>query len=247
MTNASRLFSFVAAAALAAIAASNPVSAAQPRSATTQIARDPLLGINAASLSASKMYKWHDMAARHRGNHGASWATVVTRLRATPKSQLLQAVNAEINRARYVSDQQNWGRGDYWATPAELLSRGGDCEDYAAAKYLALRELGVPSAKMRILLTRDHAVLVVQTETGAMVLDNQRSQTYRLDGSLASRTVMAVNDANLWLNVGGAAAIARIQPATANRASTPEPIRTANAAPRNTGAGLLLPPAQSPF
>lgn len=64
-------------------------------------------------------------------------------------------VQAYFNAVRRVTDKRIWGRSDYWATPSELLRKGGgDCEDIAAAKYFALRELGVPSARMRLVYGR---------------------------------------------------------------------------------------------
>jgi predicted transglutaminase-like cysteine proteinase len=70
---------------------------------------------------------------------------------------------------------------DYWATPAELVaSDGGDCEDYAIAKYFALKELGVPIRRLRITyveassLNRAHMVLAYYPKpTGEpLILDN---------------------------------------------------------------------------
>ena len=54
----------------------------------------------------------------------------------------LVAVNGFVNAHRYMPDDRNWGVRDYWATPGEFLTRSGDCEDYAIAKYLSLKELG---------------------------------------------------------------------------------------------------------
>ena len=54
--------------------------------------------------------------------------------------------------------------------PGEFLHRGGDCEDYALAKYLALRALGFAAADLRIVALSDaarglhHAVLTVRLE-----------------------------------------------------------------------------------
>lgn len=78
-----------------------------------------------------------------------------------------------------------WSRGDYWETPTELLTVGGDCEDFAIAKYLLLRALGVPASSMRVLMIRGsagaegHAVLLVESVSGVVVLDNHCSQIYR--------------------------------------------------------------------
>lgn len=97
----------------------------------------------------------------------------------------LNEVNTRINKASYVNDQANWGQKDYWATPAEFMSRFGDCEDYAILKYLSLRRLGWKEKTLRVAAVKDlnlkvgHAVLIVFFEhpkTGQIIpllLDNQ--------------------------------------------------------------------------
>ena len=78
-------------------------------------------------------------------------------------------VNAFFNqKIRYEEDIVLWGQDDYWATPLETLSQGrGDCEDYAIAKYFTLLELGIPSARMRL-------VYVVLVTRGRDINDSRR-------------------------------------------------------------------------
>jgi predicted transglutaminase-like cysteine proteinase len=93
---------------------------------------------------------------------------------------MLDLVNRTVNGAMtYRSDADVWGVGDYWATPVEMARKGaGDCEDFAIAKYWALRSLGVPEEKLQLVLLQDtrrqlfHAVLIAHTGSGAYVLDN---------------------------------------------------------------------------
>lgn len=92
----------------------------------------------------------------------------------------IKGVHAFWNQFRYKSDQKIWGRPDHWATTSEFLAKkGGDCEDYALAKYWTLRALGVPADRMRVLVGKrikeqqDHAVLVVKDDSGqTWILDN---------------------------------------------------------------------------
>jgi predicted transglutaminase-like cysteine proteinase len=94
----------------------------------------------------------------------------------------LETVNRAVNDAiRYTSDMEQHGVADLWSAPlASFASGRGDCEDYAIAKYVALRESGVAAEDMRVLLVRDmavredHAVLAVRHEGRWMVLDNRR-------------------------------------------------------------------------
>ena len=41
---------------------------------------------------------------------------------------MAEQVNAMMNKVPYIEDTKNWGSSDYWETPVEFLSRGGDCE-----------------------------------------------------------------------------------------------------------------------
>jgi predicted transglutaminase-like cysteine proteinase len=93
----------------------------------------------------------------------------------------LQRVNSFFNRVRFVSDLEHWKAEDYWATPAQTAaSDGGDCEDFSIAKYFALKELGVPVARLRITyvmarrIGEPHMVLAYYPEPHAepLVLDN---------------------------------------------------------------------------
>jgi len=94
---------------------------------------------------------------------------------------LLRPVNGFFNRLPYVIDQAHWGAVDYWATPSEFLaSSGGDCEDYAIAKYFTLKELGVPVSRLRMVYARTwktngaHMVLAYYAAPGAepLILDS---------------------------------------------------------------------------
>jgi len=61
----------------------------------------------------------------------------------------LQSVNDFFNAIPFQEDITNWKEEDYWATPLEFLARNkGDSEDYAIAKYFALKTLGVDTKKL---------------------------------------------------------------------------------------------------
>jgi predicted transglutaminase-like cysteine proteinase len=108
----------------------------------------------------------------------ADWQRLVGRQSGRPKLDQLQAVNDFVNRWRYITDQQNYGRSDYWATPVEFFARAGDCEDYAIAKYVTLRQLGFAAEDLRLVVVQDatrdiaHAILAAHVDTVVYVLDN---------------------------------------------------------------------------
>lgn len=112
----------------------------------------------------------------------------------------------EINRAvnlaiRPVSDERRFGVADRWSSPLEAISDGaGDCEDYAIAKLLALREAGVASDDLKLLIVHDvatrsdHAVAAARLDGRWLLLDNRRFALvdleftqYRLLAELDSR------------------------------------------------------------
>lgn len=85
---------------------------------------------------------------------------------------LLDRVNRNVN----ASIQPRNDRGvDTW----QLNARYGDCEDYVLTKRQKLIEHGVPAGALRIGYTQTaagigHAVLIVRTDRGDLVLDNLR-------------------------------------------------------------------------
>jgi predicted transglutaminase-like cysteine proteinase len=96
--------------------------------------------------------------------------------------ELLSHVNRFFNRVPSSTDLALWGVDDYWATPSESVSIGGaDCEDYAIAKYFALKELGIPIARLRLVYAKTwlssqyaHMVLAYYPDPRAdpLILDN---------------------------------------------------------------------------
>jgi predicted transglutaminase-like cysteine proteinase len=92
----------------------------------------------------------------------------------------------EINRAvnlaiRPVSDERRFGVADRWSSPLETIDDGaGDCEDYAIIKLLALREAGVASSDLKLLIVRDlatrsdHALVAARLNGRWLLLDNRR-------------------------------------------------------------------------
>ncbi len=132
----------------------------------------------------------------------------------------LVAVNGFVNARRYMEDERNWGIDDYWATPGEFLARAGDCEDYAIAKYLSLKELGWPKDDLRVVVVRDsnlrvaHAVLVVAFGGRTWVLDNQKSGVHETADVWHYRPVFSINETSWWHHRPDNAADRRRRPAS---------------------------------
>lgn len=89
--------------------------------------------------------------------------------------QQLLAVNAGVNQAVVpVTDQELYQVAEFWTYPNGY----GDCEDYALAKRRALIEAGWPASTLLMAVVKQangegHAVLMVRTDRGDLVLDNQ--------------------------------------------------------------------------
>lgn len=170
-----------------------------------------VLPLEVIAVNADYAIGWSAMQSRHAAQTPAPrWRELVAKVRQLPPAQRPAAVNRAINLSHYVPDARLWGEDDYWATPGELLSRGGDCEDFAIAKFLLLRDAGFSSSRMLVVVLRAkflrpaHTILVVETDDGPMVLDNLRPTMYPLTKRLTARMAYAVNDATMLIPRGWA-------------------------------------------
>lgn len=90
--------------------------------------------------------------------------------------QQLVNINAHFNQAIVpVTDQDLYNVEEFWTYPT---SGYGDCEDYVLAKRRALIDAGWHPSTLLISVVKQpdgsgHAVLVVRTDRGDLVLDNQ--------------------------------------------------------------------------
>lgn len=102
-------------------------------------------------------------------------ATAKTTLAHADKIELATRVNRAVNKqVRQIEDRTQYGVDEHWALPTR---RGGDCEDLVLLKKKLLMERGVPSQSLLIATVLDkklnsHAVLVLRTQKGDLVLDN---------------------------------------------------------------------------
>ena len=171
-----------------------------------------------------RFQKWTGVLQRHRADPiatgrpcsgsadricaGPTWSAFLDGLGTDALSEQLIQVNRHVNETRYIQDVANWGESDRWAAPAEFFARGGDCEDYAIAKYFALRELGVPSERLRIVVLHDrqrgrtHAVLAVTWEHRTLVLDNLRDRIVPWRELPHYLPIYSLNERSAWLYAG---------------------------------------------
>jgi len=133
--------------------------------------------------------RWVSVVKRHNEDitikYASYWKTLVSTYITTPKEIHLDIINGSINEIPYVSDEKNWGQEDYWATPTVFFQVGGDCEDFAVAKYMLLRELNWEIDDLEIMIfylpeTKIyHAALIVKHEGKTLLLDQGYSSMTR--------------------------------------------------------------------
>ncbi|WP_375459750.1 transglutaminase-like cysteine peptidase [uncultured Enterovirga sp.] len=93
--------------------------------------------------------------------------------------KMLTTVNRQVNDAiRPVTDMDHWRVVDRWDIPSD---GAGDCEDIQLLKRKTLVEqYGLPRRALRMTVVIDdqgegHAVLMVRTSEGELILDNKRN------------------------------------------------------------------------
>lgn len=138
------------------------------------------------------------------------WAVFLKSLKDKDKLTQIRAVNYRMNKAKYTTDKSNWGRKDYWASPAEFMANFGDCEDYAIIKYLSLKSLGFSDKELRVVAVKDlnlkvgHAVLVVfwkDPKSGkkrSLLLDNQIKKVVDARSVRHYKPVFSINKKYWW-------------------------------------------------
>lgn len=112
---------------------------------------------------------------------------------AEPEPSLRQ-VNRQVNgEITYLSDMENYGAQDVHVTEPKITNpagmpkgKYGDCEDYALTKRSRLQKLGIPSARMAVVLVDvpnrpiSHSVLLVSAQNSfdPWVLDSYDNIIY---------------------------------------------------------------------
>jgi predicted transglutaminase-like cysteine proteinase len=117
----------------------------------------------------------------------------------------LGEINRAINLAIHAtSDLAQFGEADVWSSPLDTFHSGaGDCEDYAIAKYVALRVAGVPAEDLRIVVMADmlggdgHAVAAAHLDGRWLILDNQRMAMVEDMNIRRYRPLFVIGDAGL--------------------------------------------------
>lgn len=130
----------------------------------------PAGGITSIPVGASEFCKSHK--GECKANPHAVGAMPLTETRWAQLVQVNNVVNSAITA---IADEDYYKVAEYWAYPVDGY---GDCEDFALAKRKALIEAGWNPSTLLVTVVREakgtgHAVLMVRTDRGDLVLDNQ--------------------------------------------------------------------------
>ena len=142
---------------------------------------------------------------------------IVDNARARDGRARLGEINRAINLAiRPMSDLAQHGEIDVWSSPlATFASGAGDCEDYAIAKFAALRLAGVSPDDIRIVVMRDtirgedHAVAAARLDGHWLTLDNRRMAMVE-DADVRNYRPLFVIDQNGVMQYADAPPLARL-------------------------------------
>lgn len=138
----------------------------------------------------------------------AAWHKLMLENQSAPEMNKLVMVNSFFNQLEFADDELLWGKKDYWSTPQEMLMQnGGDCEDFATAKYFTLRQMEVPDNRMRLTyvkalrLKQPHMVLSYYRNADAdpLILDSLVDEILSASERKDLIPIYSFNGQGLWL------------------------------------------------
>ncbi len=215
--HSARVLPGLLALAASALLAPAVTTAASVRAYDFDKGHEPLAG-------AEEYAPWADLMARHRGDLSVlqaclsdakacphylrGYQRIVHRARDLDARGQLDVVNRFINRRRWSRDRDADGkRNQTFATLHDFLRGGGDCEDFALAKYFMLRELGFSPEALRVVVSWDrkerayHAVVAAYVEDRVWLLETDDTIRRRWQ-QRDYRYVYAINEESIWDHAG---------------------------------------------
>ncbi|WP_029586658.1 transglutaminase-like cysteine peptidase [Bradyrhizobium sp. URHD0069] len=208
---------------LAALTPSNIATDAQPPKEAPAVGKEPFGLFTFRAPEGMLWRKWRSIEAdmaKEQGvldqcradaescpSHAAQFLRLVDAVKSKSGRAKLDEANRAVNAAiRYVSDQAQHGEADRWSAPlATFATAKGDCEDYAIAKYVALREAGFPREELRLVLVRDravrqdHAVLAARLNGRWLIFDNRRAALIEDSDASSFTPLFAINHRGVQL------------------------------------------------
>lgn len=184
-----------------------------------------LLAAAGLLLAAPNYERILELAQQRYGQRGGkamqAWRAQIDTLRRATETTQVERINEFVNRqVGFYDDLSFWNDKDYWATPLESMGRGGgDCEDYAIAKYISLRILGIGNDKLRLsyvkariggprsTVSEAHMVLGYYPDPAGepLILDNLVGSLRPASERADLTPVFSFNSEGIWTGVGGGA------------------------------------------
>lgn len=159
-----------------------------------------------AGTEARPVAAWTDFCARHPGECAVN-VREPARIALTPSVRaMLDSVNHRVNaRIRPITDMAHWGVVDRWDFPDDGT---GDCEDFQLLKRRMLVARGLPRRALRMTVVIDdlgegHAVLMVRTDRGDLILDNKTDAILSAQGTGYSFIKREGQDGLAWVTLNG--------------------------------------------
>jgi predicted transglutaminase-like cysteine proteinase len=122
---------------------------------------------------------WVKFCERYPGECDVNTTEASTITLTTKVWKALNTVNRKVNTTiKPRTDMEHWGVVDRWDLPEDGY---GDCEDFQLLKRkILVEQYGMPKRAFRMTVVIDeqgegHAVMMVRTDEGDLILDNKRS------------------------------------------------------------------------
>lgn len=138
---------------------------------------------------------------------GSHWSNILDSAVSLDPMDRLRLVNDFANRVPYVEDLENYGMKDFWAETRTFFRNGGDCEDFALAKYKLLNRIGFHPDRLRIVLVLDqvrrvqHAVLAVDVNGEAWMLDSLVRDVVPHESAQQYRPTVSLSGPRLYVHI----------------------------------------------
>ncbi|GLS46341.1 transglutaminase-like cysteine peptidase [Methylobacterium brachythecii] len=159
---------------------------------------------------------WNDFCARMPSECTVDLSEP-TQIALTPSVwRLLSSINRRVNqRIKPVTDMAHWGVVDRWDYPDDGF---GDCEDIQLLKRRMLVQRHLPRRVLRMTVVIDeigegHAVLMVRTDRGDLILDNKTNAVLPWQRTGYSFVKREGQDGQAWVSLNNGTSPAT----TANR------------------------------
>jgi predicted transglutaminase-like cysteine proteinase len=167
-----------------------------------RVAVQPLDNVTARSFSRTLFKSVPEAVAG-----GSHWSKILDSARSLDPMLRMKTVNDFTNRMPYIEDIDNYGLRDFWAKTETFFELGGDCEDFALAKYKLLQRIGFHPDRMRVVLVvdqkrnRQHAVLAVNANGKAWMLDSLNRDVVPHETAPQYRPTVSLSGKRLYLHL----------------------------------------------